>query len=561
MSDETTRDEDVIREQVLARVRQEEEEAAARGEASPGASLSELTHDLVAEYLYANELGDGLIFATLYRNRHAYVGQAGEWMYWSGHHWQMDDIGDAHFAQADVEGVAETYQRTSDHYHKLARGAEEEGDKEAAGRLKKKRDDLKSRVSKLRSKSGRFNCLHFAKTNRVCPLAIRGDEIDSQPWALPMANGVLDLKTGVLRPGRPEDYLMKASPVEWKGIDAPCPSWEKFMLEIMDGDAGMVAFLRRAFGYGITGLVSEQKFIILYGKGRNGKGIMTEILQEVMGGSDSFGALAGPVQSEMLLDQGKNRNAAGPSPDIMSLRGMRLAFASETDEGQRFSAARVKWLSGADKLTGRYPHDKRNITFDPTHLLCLLTNNKPNAPATDFAFWERLLLVEFPISFVDRKPQSPTERPVDKGLRERLRGELPGIMAWLVRGCMEWQENERGLDPPPKVRDAVAEYRKAEDLLGEFLEDCCEFVKENPESVRTTAMDLYDAFIDWYRSSISAKKDFSQKRFGKLMQERFTRDRKGGTYYYYGIRILPEVATNLQRKKEKEEEKENQPLF
>lgn len=549
MADDVKNTEDILREQVLARVRQEEEEAAARGESPGGAPPPELTHDLVGEYLYANELGDGLIFAALYRNRHAYVGQAGEWMFWSGHHWQMDDIGDAHFAQADVEGVAETYQRTSDHYHKLAREAEEEGDKEAAGRLKKKRDDLKSRVAKLRSKSGRFNCLHFAKTNRESPLAIRGDEIDRSPWSLPMANGVIDLKTGVLRPGRPDDYLMKASPVEWQGIDAPCPNWEKFMLEIMDGDADMVAFLRRAFGYGITGLVSEQKFIVLYGKGRNGKGIMTEILQEVMGGSDSFGALAGPVQSEMLLDQGKNRNAAGPSPDIMSLRGMRLAFASETDEGQRFSAARVKWLSGADKLTGRYPHDKRNITFDPTHLLCLLTNNKPHAPATDFAFWERLLLVEFPISFVDRKPQSPNERPVDKGLRERLRGELPGIMAWLVRGCLEWQENERGLDPPPKVRDAVAEYRKAEDFLGEFLEDCCELITDNPESVRTVATELYDTFTLWWKDNVSAKKDFSQKKFGKLMQERFTRDRKGGVYYYYGIRVLSEVAEKLAERK------------
>jgi len=549
MSDGNKNAEDVIREQVLARVRQEEEEAAVRGESPGGAPLSALTHDFVAECLYANELGDGLIFATLYRNRHAYVGQAGEWMFWSGHHWKMDDIGDAHFAQADVEGVAEVYQRTSDHYHKLMREAEEEGDKETCGRLKKRRDNIKSRVAKLRSKSGRFNCLHFAKTNRESPLAIRGDEIDRDPWALPVDNGVIDLKTGVLRPGRPEDYLMKASPVEWKGIDAPCPNWEKFMLEIMDEDADMVAFLRRAFGYGITGLVSEQKFLVLYGKGRNGKGIMTEILQEVMGGSDSFGALAGPIQSEMLLDQGKNRNAAGPSPDIMSLRGMRLTFASETDEGQRFSAARVKWLSGADKLTGRYPHDKRNITFDPTHLLCLLTNNKPHAPATDFAFWERLLLVEFPISFVDRKPQSPNERPVDKGLRERLRGELPGILAWLVRGCLEWQENERGLNPPPKVRDAVAEYRKAEDFFGEFLEDCCEIIHENPESVRVVATELYDTFTMWWKDNISAKKDFSQKRFGKLMLERFTRERKGGSYYYYGIRILPDVAEKMRSQK------------
>ena len=157
-------------------------------------------------------------------------------MHWSGHHWQMDNIGDAHFAQADVEGVAEVYMRTADHYRLLARQAEDEGDKEAAGRLKKKCEALKARVNKLRSRAGRFNCLHFAKTNRDSPLAIGGDEIDCEPWLLPMANGVLDLKTGLLRPGRPEDYLMKASPVEWQGIDAPCPQWDKCLTEVMVGD-------------------------------------------------------------------------------------------------------------------------------------------------------------------------------------------------------------------------------------------------------------------------------------------------------------------------------------
>ncbi|MCL1915688.1 MAG: phage/plasmid primase, P4 family [Desulfovibrionaceae bacterium] len=552
MADEK-KDENVIREQVMARARQEEEEAAARGESS-GVAAPELTHDFVMQCLYANELGDGMLFAALFRLRHAYVGQAGEWMTWRGHHWRIDDIDNAHLAQADVEGVVEAYQRTRDHYFQASKEAEESGDGETAKRLKAKCEALKGRINKLRSKTGRLNCLNFAKTNRDAPLAIRGDEFDRDPWALPVANGVLDLKTGLLRPGRPEEYLMRASPVEWRSIDEPCPAWEKALLEIMDEDREMVEFLRRIFGYGLTGLVSEHKFLVLYGKGRNGKSIITDIIMDVLGGTNPFSALARVIQSEMLLDQGKVRSSAGPSPDIMSLRGMRLAFASETDEGQRFSAARVKWLSGGDKLTGRYPHDKRDITFDPTHLLCLLTNNKPHAPATDFAFWERLLLVDFPISFVDRKPQGAKERAVDKALSERLRQELPGILAWLVRGCLEWQKV--GLAPPLKVLEAVAEYRKSEDLLGEFLEDCCELIKDNPDSMRTLASELYDTFMLWFRANISAKKDFSQKAFGKLMKERFRRERVGGHYYYYGLRVLQSVRSKL-----KDQDKEDQDDF
>ena len=545
-------DEKKIREQVQARVWQEEEEAAARGESPDGSSPPELSHDFVMQCLEANELGDGLIFAALYRDRHVFVGQSGEWMYWSGHHWRIDDIGEAHFAQADVEGVADVYMRAADRIQPMIAEAEQKEDKGAAARLKGKRNALLERVRKLRSKSGRLNCLHFAKSNRESPLAIRGDEIDRDPWALPVANGVLDLKTGKLRPGRPKDYLLRASPVEWQGIDAPCPHWEKFLLEIMDGDADMVAFLRRIYGYGITGDVSEHKFLVLFGKGRNGKSLMVDILQEALGGSGSIGMLAGPIQSEMLLDQGKNRSSAGPSPDIVALRGMRMIFASETDEGQRFSSARVKWLSGGDSLTGRYPHDKYNVTFDPSHLLCLLTNNKPHAPATDFPFWERLLLVDFPLSFVDRKPARPNERPVDKKLRERIMGELPGVLAWLMRGCLEWQENPRGLDPPPKVISAVAAYRAEEDTIGEFIEDCCEVITENPDSVRITATGLYDAFMHWYRENVSAKRDFTQKRFGKLMQDRFERERKGGIYHYKGLRLTFDMAAKMTNKKEED---------
>lgn len=508
--------------------------------------LPEASNDFVERCLDANELGDGMLFAYLFQNRHAYVGQADEWLYFWGHHWHVDLVDKAHRAAMDVEHVAVCYGRTAMHYRKLAADARAQGDKEAAGRLDSKAEKLKARAHKLRSQSGRMRCLDFAKTNLEAPLAIRGDEIDCDPWALPVANGVIDLKTGGLRDGRPSDYMMKSSPVRWEGIDAPCPTWEQFIYEVMGDDREMSTFLQRLFGYGITGLSTEHVFVVFFGRGRNGKGIMTEVIQEVLGGRDATAALAGPIQSEMLMDQGK-RNAAGPSPDIMALRGLRMAFASETDEGQKFSSARVKWLSGGETLTGRYPHDKRNVSFQPTHLLCLLTNHKPHASSNDFAFWERLLLVDFPLSFVDREPKKSNERPMDKGLKEKLRAELPGILAWLVRGCLEWQRLG-GLKPPPRVREATAEYRREEDLMADFVDDCCiEAPPDLTDQVRIRAGDLFEAFCLWYRVNITAnpKKQMSQKRFGLLIQDKFERERKGGIYYYYGVELNDDAMASL----------------
>lgn len=340
MSDSKT-PEQIMREQVSARVA---EERGASNAASAVSELPEVKPDFVARCLDANEMGDGILFSYLFGSRHAYVGQADEWIFFMGHHWHVDLVDKAHRASMDVEHVALCYDRTSAHYRKLADEARASGDKERAGGLTAKAEKLKARAHKLRSQSGRMRCLDFAKTNLEAPLAIRGDEIDCAPWALPVANGVIDLKTGDIRDGRPDDYMMKSSPVKWEGIDAPCPTWERFVLEVMDDAPDMASFLQRLFGYGITGLSTEHVFVVFFGRGRNGKGIMTEVIQEVLGGRDATAALAGPIQSEMLMDQGK-RNAAGPSPDIMALRGLRLAFASETDEGQKFSSARVKWLT------------------------------------------------------------------------------------------------------------------------------------------------------------------------------------------------------------------------
>lgn len=553
-------DEATIRAMVKERVAEETAPAAAGAAGGSGGGggngdgkggglppLPKPTPEFVLQCLRANELGDGILFAYLFRNRHVYVGQAEEWMYWSGHHWNVDLVDKAHRASADVEHVALAYESAAGHYAKQAKEAREEGDKDAGTRYDRYAADMRKRAFRLRSQSGRMRCLDFAKANHDCPLSIGSEVIDRDPWKLPVANGVIDLRTGELHPGRPADYLMKASPVVWEGINAPCPAWERFVLEIMDNDPEMAAFLQRVFGYGITGCSTEHIFLMLFGRGRNGKSLFCDIVQAALGGQDATASLAGPVQSEMLLDQGK-RSAAGPSPDIMSLRGMRLAFASETDEGQRFSSARVKWLSGGDLLTGRYPHDKRNVSFDPTHLLVLLTNNKPRANPNDFAFWERLMLVDFPLSFVDREPQKPTERPMDKGLKEKLLAELPGVLAWLVRGCLLWQQ-AGGFKPPEKVRAATAEYQRAEDNMAEFLDDCCIMVPpgDDPRSVRTKSTEIFDAFNLWFRVNVTSRpgKGISQKRFGQLMGEKFERERKGGVYYYYGVELNGDAIEEL----------------
>lgn len=477
----------------------------------------------VQQCITANELGDGLLYASVLRNQYLYNASAGEWLRWCGHSWGID-IRETHLAA--VEAVVDKLLDTTGRIGGEIQECVKEGNEAKRDQLAKLRDRIYGRIARFRTDKGRSTTIKFARTCRE-PLAINGDELDLNPYLLACANGVLDLRTAKFRDGRPEELISKSSPVAWEGLDTPAPAWERFLLEVLREDQEMVCFLQRWFGYSISGVIKEHKFLILEGPGgRNGKGTMMETIADVLG------PLSGPIQSEMLLDQGYIRSSAAPSPDIMGLRGLRLVWASESDEGRRFSPSRVKWLSGGDTLTGRYPHDKYPIRFRPSHKLVLLTNSKPMAPADDKPFWERLLLVPFGLSYVDRDPVGPSERRANKDLREQLRDEVSGILAWLVRGCLEYQLH--GLNPPKAALEAAAKYRRDEDILAPFIE---EHLTVNTLK-RTPASELYDRFSKWYEDNIS-KKGITQTRFGRIMGKRFERDKIEGKSVYIGVELNP----------------------
>jgi putative DNA primase/helicase len=475
----------------------------------------------VLDCLRANELGDGLMFAALHKDRLVFNKATKEWLAWNGHHWTRDWSDEASVA---VEAVVDRYLAEAVTIGGQIAEAMKADDKGKERELKGIQSDLYKRVQRLRTKRGREACLSFAHTCRDT-LAIRGDELDREPWLLACANGVIDLRTGALRPGLPGDYLLRASPTAWEGIDAPAPTWERALSEIYCGNQALIGFLQRLFGYAITGLSTEHILPVFWGQGRNGKTLIVNTAGDVLG------VLAGPIQSELILDQGKvGRSSAGPSPDIMALRGLRLALASETDKDRRISPSRVKWLTGGDTLVGRNPHDKYEVAFDPTHTLLLLTNHKPHAPADDFAFWERVVLIPHLRSFVSRRPSADNELPQDKTLPDKLAAEHPGILAWMVRGCLEWQR--QGLAPPVEVRDATTEYRRDEDVMGDFFAECCEV---GPD-YEVGATDLYDAFTSWYEKNVS-KRVPAQRRFGQMAVVKFRREKKGGIYKYFGLRL------------------------
>ena len=509
---------DEIKRQVQSRIDQEAEILA------PADETPKIDSQFISDCIFANALGDGTMYATLFRDKYLYSKNRQEWFEWSGHCWQRDIMGRALAAvETVVQQYLGEYKKVSGQIANLV-GSSDEENQAKIKKLQKQQRDLLNRASKLRDERRRNSCLTFSHTIEN-PLAITGDEFDKKPMLFPCGNGVIDLERGKLIDGRPGDFLSLASPVDFLGINAPAPLWEEKILEIFSGDQELVDYIQRLFGYAVTGLVHEKVFPVLYGKGGwNGRSLIVETISYVMG------SLAGSIPSEMLLSSKFAKSSSGPSPDIMSLKGLRLAFASETDEGQKFSASKVKWLTGKDELVGRNPHDKYSSRFQPTHKLFLMTNSEPQAPPNDKAFWERIQKIPFTLSFVNRDPQDESERRAILDLDRQLLKEAPGILAWLVRGCLLWQKH--GLKPPRKVTDETEKYRRNEDLLADFIDSCC--IREPGAKGKSST--LYNRFITWYHDNIGEKHP-SGTWFGKQLSQKYEKARSSGCVYYIGIEL------------------------
>jgi putative DNA primase/helicase len=334
--------------------------------------------------------------------------------------------------------------------------------------------------------------------------AARMSDFDRDPWLLGAENGVIDLKTGRLLPHDRKYRITALSPAVYDP-DAACPRWEQFLCEIMAGDDAMIAALQRMAGYFLTGDISEQILPIFYGPGGNGKNVYLDTLTGIMG------PLACEAPEGLLTVR---RNDEHPT-EIADLLGKRLVVASETEEGRRMRIGLVKKLTGNKYLKGRFMRQDY-FQFERTHKTVLVTNNKPVVTETSNAIWRRLRLIPFEVTI-------PEERQ-DKQLTEKLMAEWPGILAWAVRGCLDWLQRQCDLALPQAVMDATSEYRSDSDYVADFLAEQCKDWRKFPEQkMKTPKERLYSAYCEWCKSvgeDVLTRTIFGQRMRGHGYEDR-----------------------------------------
>ena len=473
-----------------------------------------LTSQKIIDCLYRNQVGDALLFREIFKGKLIYDHSACRWYQWQGHFWAEDKI---EAAAASVQKVSELYERELTRVSEQANSARMSGQSDPKAEALEKM--LRGRLTALRTRSRVADILALARQG-VHGLSTSGSEWDRNPLLLPCLNGVLDLDSGKFRDGKPDDMILTHCPTEWRGENEACPTFEKFINEIMDNDVELVDFLQKLLGYCISGLVSELVFPIFYGEsGRNGKTTLLEILHHVMGD------LSGAVPAETVLAGDRDVTGGSPRPDLLLIRGKRLTWCSETSKGRTLDVAKVKLMSGGDTITCRGLYSGMT-TFQQTSKNILLTNHIPRIDATDAAIWHRIILVPFLLSFVDL-PKRLNERKRDKYLLGQLRGESAGVLAWMYRGFRNWRET--GLNPPGKVLMATDGLRRENNTIDQFIESQCLVM----DGVRVKAISLYESYRIFCESE--AVTTDNQQGFFRYVKTKFASERKTNSRWYVGI--------------------------
>lgn len=501
-----------------------------------------LDNKFVKACLDANERGDGCLFAALNKNnfRCNVTPRDGEWLVWKGNVWEIDDTSRA---MAAVEKVALEYQRCAD---ELARDIDEQGItiKSADGWKIKLQEKYEKRVLRLRTVGGAQKAITFSTV--VDPSMIcRESDFDKNPWLLPVKNGVIDLRTGALTAGRPEDMLTRALDIEFDP-HADYSFVQNFFEEV-SGSPEITAFLKRSFGYALTGHSYEQFIWVFVGPGRNGKGILFNMI------GDLIGPYYHEINRGVLLEQRNEPSPSAASEHKYSLLGKRVIVGAETNKGQKIDAAAIKGLTGEDKITCR-PLFKSEISFSPTHSLFLHTNHIPVGLTKDFAMIQRLLVIEFPYMYVDdveleakKYPRKAEKfRKKDPELKKKFKSHLQGLLLYLVEGCREWKEH--GLNPPQSIRDGVNTLARDEDYIAQFTDDCLIYHTDRPTD-RLACTAMYDAFKWWWSVNMDAREQRipAMKSINTALRDRgLIVEKSGGKTWINGVTINMEIVKDVE---------------
>lgn len=437
------------------------------------------------------EAGNAMRMHDRYSSVLRYVVETDGWLYWHDGQWLSDPKGAGvqHLATllaADVYVEGATNVHESAVYVKWAR-----------------------KCAELRTARATVALLALYPDMRISAAVLNTDPMLA---GLDGARQILDLRTGRVRDARPDDYVTKSLGVAALGRPDGSARWLSFVSEVFGGDRALVEWMQRWFGYCLTGSTREEILVFAYGQGRNGKGTMFESVARVLG------EYAATVDKKTFQESAAGGGAA--SPDLFKLQGARFILSSETTDAG-VDEAQIKTMTGGDQITARGLY-KDPVTFFPQFKINILGNHKPVIRNMDHGIWSRIRMVPFLRIFTDP----------DKTLKERFRDDAPHILAWMLQGCLQWQQRGLG-DVPAAISKATEAYKSEMDVIGEWVLDRC---VTDPRSATMSSI-LYASYRDWAEKN-GYKSPMTAQAFGRRLSDRgFIRSHREHGWQWIGLTI------------------------
>jgi len=421
-----------------------------------------------------------LRFAEQHADDLRYIAAWSKWLRWDGNRWLFDD---------------------TLHFFDLARRVCREASSEC---------NNSRTAAALASSKTVAAVVTLARADRR--LAASVDQWDADPWLLNTPAGIIDLHTGKIRALRPDAYMTKITSVTPRPM--PIPTWLGFLDRVMKGDAELIAFMQRLAGYSLTGSTREHAMAFLYGTGSNGK---TTFLNAVAGCMGDYHRTA-PIETFTASKSDRHPT------DLAGLRGARLVTATETEEGRGWAESKIKTLTGGDRIPARFMRQDF-FEYAPQFKLVIAGNHKPSLRTVDEAIRRRFNLVPFTVTIAGE------ER--DHELDTKLKNEWPGILHWMVQGCLEWLRI--GLAAPPVVTEATDAYLEAQDAFSAWINDRC----ERDDTGWTSTAELFASWKAW--AERAGERPSDHKQFRERLEARgIFRKREPGTGRngYVGLKVI-----------------------